>query len=102
MSDPDEITLLQVHPQPSEPVTLAIPSDTLSMIREVAEKRDMSPEALMKLYIGYGLRQDWAICAGTNRARRLNSTLRALKAAEARDGLTSYASPGELFEDLGI
>jgi len=60
MSDPDEITLLRVHPRPSEPVTLTIPTDTLAAITEVAEKRDMSPTALMKLYIGHGLRQDLA------------------------------------------
>ena len=60
MSTPDEITLLRVHPRPSRPVTLSIPLDTLEMIQEVAESRDMSPEALMKLYIGHGLRQDTA------------------------------------------
>jgi hypothetical protein len=60
MSNPDEITILRVHPRPSEPVTLSIPTDTLGTIREVAETRDMSPEALMKLYIGHGLRQDTA------------------------------------------
>jgi hypothetical protein len=60
MSDPDEITLLRVHPRPTETVPLAIPTDTLATIRGVAETRDMSPEALMKLYIGHGLRQDTA------------------------------------------
>jgi hypothetical protein len=103
MNDPEEITLLRVHPRPSEPVTLSIPPDTLGMIREVAETRDMSPEALMKLYIGHGLRQDWAIHAGASHARRPNATtLRALNDAHARDGLTSHASPDELFDDLGI
>ena len=60
MSNPDEITVLRAHPRPSEPVTLSIPIDTLGTIREVAETRDMSPEALMKLYIGHGLRQNTA------------------------------------------
>jgi hypothetical protein len=60
MSDPDEITVLRVHPRPSDAVTLTIPTDTLTVIRDVAATRDMSPEALMKLYIGHGLRQDTA------------------------------------------
>jgi hypothetical protein len=60
MSSPDEITVLRVHPRPSEPVTLSIPIDTLGTIRDIAETRDMSPEALMKFYIGHGLRQDTA------------------------------------------
>ncbi|HKP76441.1 MAG TPA: hypothetical protein VJT67_13015 [Longimicrobiaceae bacterium] len=32
----------------------------MATIRDVAETRDMSPEALMRLYIGQGLRQDKA------------------------------------------
>ena len=36
------------------------PVKALASIREVAAERDMSPEALMKLYIGQGLRQDIA------------------------------------------
>jgi hypothetical protein len=60
MSDADEITLLRLHPRPTETVPLLIPIDTLATIKEVAETRDMSPEALMRLYIGHGLRQDTA------------------------------------------
>lgn len=58
MSDMDEITDLRPRPRPSEDVTLSIPMDALASIRKVSEARDMSPEALMKLYIGSGLRQD--------------------------------------------
>ncbi|MFL5384504.1 MAG: hypothetical protein ACJ8GN_18440 [Longimicrobiaceae bacterium] len=58
MSDPQEITLLRVHPRPSEDITVAIPVDTLATLREVAETRDMSLEALLRFYIGQGLRQD--------------------------------------------
>jgi len=99
----------------------------------------MSPEALMKLYIGHGLRQDTARLfserifdmtervlarhipseaersailreirgevaglAGEHLIRRPNATTRrALEDAEARRRLTSFASPDELFEDLG-
>ena len=103
MSDPDEITLLRLHPRPSEAVALTIPTGTLAAIREVAETRDMSPEALMKLYIGHGLRQDLARLASENDTRHPNATTRrALEDAQARRRLTSFASPVELFEDLGI
>lgn len=58
MGDSDEITLLRPHPRETEAVTLAIPVSALAKIRNVAEARDMSPEALLRLYIGHGLRQD--------------------------------------------
>jgi hypothetical protein len=60
MSESDEITVLRVRPRPSEDVTLSIPKDTLANMRDVAATRDMSVEALMKFYIGQGLRQDLA------------------------------------------
>jgi hypothetical protein len=60
MSKPDEIGPLRLRPRPSEAVTLSIPSDTLEMVRRAAGARDMSPEALLKFYIGQGLRQDAA------------------------------------------
>lgn len=46
--------------RPSQAVTLSIPSDTLELVRRVAATRDMSPEALLKFYVGQGLRQDAA------------------------------------------
>ena len=55
---PDEPTELRLRPRVTEDVTLSIPVDTLDALREVAEKRDMSVEALMKLHIGTGLRRD--------------------------------------------
>ncbi|HEX6750501.1 MAG TPA: hypothetical protein VF092_24645 [Longimicrobium sp.] len=60
MSNPDDITVLRVHPRPAESVSLSIPNDALAKLKDVAETRDMSPEALMKFYIGQGLRQDLA------------------------------------------
>lgn len=60
MSNSDEITLLRLHPVQTETVPLAIPTATLATIRDMAETRDMSPEALMRFYIGQGLRQDKA------------------------------------------
>lgn len=61
MSMHDDVSDLRLHPRPSETVSLSIPSDTLATIREIAAARDMEPEALMKLYIGSGLRRDVAI-----------------------------------------
>lgn len=60
MSTHDEIGPFRPRPRATEPVTLPIPSDTLELIRKVAATRDMSPEALLKFYIGQGLRQDAA------------------------------------------
>ena len=60
MSNSDEITLLRLHPVETEIVPLAMPSRALATLKEVAETRDMSPEALMRFYIGQGLRQDTA------------------------------------------
>lgn len=58
MNNSDEPVVLRFRKRPSETVELSIPSDTLQAIQEVAATRDMSPEALMKFYIGQGLRQD--------------------------------------------
>lgn len=58
MNRPDEAGALRLRPRPSEAVSLSIPLDTLQTVRRVADLRDMSPEALLKFYIGQGLRQD--------------------------------------------
>lgn len=60
MSSTNEITDLVFRPRPSDDVVLSIPIDTLASIREIAAERDMSPEALLKFYIGQGLRHDIA------------------------------------------
>jgi hypothetical protein len=51
---------LKLRPRDSEEIALRIPVDTLASLDRVATQRDMSREALMKLYIGHGLRQDLA------------------------------------------
>ncbi len=50
--------ILSFHKRPSETVTVEIPLDTLASLKQVAETRDMNEQALLKLYIGNGLRQD--------------------------------------------
>lgn len=49
---------LRVRPRQSETVSIQIPKDTLESLKKVAAQRDMSIEALLKLYIGKCLRQD--------------------------------------------
>lgn len=51
---------LHLRPRPVKQVTLTVPTDTVTALQEVATNRDMSVEALMKLYIGQGLRHDIA------------------------------------------
>ena len=60
MNKPEEEFTLQLHPRIQEKVSLDIPTDTLASLKKVAASRDMSCEALLKLYIGQGLRQDLA------------------------------------------
>src|SRR4051812_24582905 len=51
---------LHIRPRPSTAVTLKLPTDTFATLQEVATNRDMAVEALLKLYIGQGLRHDIA------------------------------------------
>jgi len=51
---------LHLHPRPAVNVTLRVPEDTLASLQKVAESRDMAVEALVKLYVGQGLRNDLA------------------------------------------
>jgi transcriptional regulator of met regulon len=60
MNNPEEKFILQMHPRLQETVSLNIPKDTLESLKKIAESRDMSCEALLKFYIGQGLRQDLA------------------------------------------
>ncbi|MGB3757620.1 MAG: hypothetical protein WBA07_14780 [Rivularia sp. (in: cyanobacteria)] len=60
MSNNHEELQLQIRPREKEIVSLSIPKDTLASLEEVAASRDMSVEALLKFYIGQGLRQDIA------------------------------------------
>ena len=58
MSNNHEELQLQIRPRENEIVSLNIPKDTLASLEEVAASRDMSVEALLKFYVGQGLRQD--------------------------------------------
>ena len=58
MSKPEDTAKLAIRPRPTVAVTLSIPVETLESLQRIATRRDMSPEALIKLYVGQGLRQD--------------------------------------------
>jgi hypothetical protein len=52
--------VLKFRTRPTATVTLEIPADALASLKQVAEAKEMSEQALLKLYIGNGLRQDLA------------------------------------------
>ena len=60
MNNPEEKIKLQLRPRTAEIVSLNIPIDTLASLEKIAANRDMSVEALLKFYIGQGLREDLA------------------------------------------
>lgn len=64
MKEPEEEFPLRFHPRETETVSLAIPKDVLVSLQQVAAQRDMSSQALLKLYVGQGLRQDLACLFG--------------------------------------
>ncbi|MBL8089276.1 MAG: hypothetical protein KF758_05660 [Anaerolineales bacterium] len=51
---------LKFRSRDSSPVTIHIPADTLTSLEKIAAGRDMSVEALLKLYIGQSMRHDLA------------------------------------------
>lgn len=51
---------LSIRSRPTTSISLDIPTDTLQTIEQIALHQNTSVEALLKRYIGYGLRQDVA------------------------------------------
>lgn len=60
MNKPEAEFEMHLRPRIVETVNLKIPIDTLESLKKVADSRDMSVEALLKFYVGQGLRQDLA------------------------------------------
>lgn len=58
MKKSEETLKLHIRPRDTDTVSIEIPQDTLESLRKVAASRDMSYQALVKLYVGKGLRQD--------------------------------------------
>ncbi|MDD2923165.1 MAG: hypothetical protein PHQ36_12840 [Anaerolineales bacterium] len=51
---------LKLRLRESKDVTIQIPTDTLASLEKISASRDMSLDALIKLYIGQSMRQDLA------------------------------------------
>ena len=79
---------LHLRQRPTERVVLEIPKDVLESVARVAGARDMSVKALIKRYIGQGLRDD---------ASRLFADRVLQRAAEV---LTNRVPPDEVDEIL--
>ncbi len=60
MNNSEEEIKLPLRPRTAEIVSLNIPTDTLASLEKIAANRDMSVQALLKFYIGQGLREDLA------------------------------------------
>ena len=56
----DEGIRLTPRPRPATDVTLRLPLDVLASLDQIAPTRSMSRDALLRFYIGQGLRQDLA------------------------------------------
>ncbi len=60
MNNPNEEIILKIEHRPSEKVSISIPKDTLESLRQIADRKEMPLEALLKFYIGQGLREELA------------------------------------------
>ena len=60
MKTSEEEPKLRLRERPAQSVTVRIPEEVLDSLGQVANARDMSVDALMRYYIGQGLRQDLA------------------------------------------
>ncbi|CAN5124880.1 hypothetical protein BH20ACI1_BH20ACI1_27500 [soil metagenome] len=49
---------LKFYPRETETVTLEISTDTLEVLEKKAKEKDLPLKALLKFYVGQGLRQD--------------------------------------------
>ena len=58
VNDVDEILELKVRPRETETVSIQIPKDTLKSLEHIAKRKDMPLSALLRFYIGKGLRSD--------------------------------------------
>lgn len=58
MKTPEEKLEFKPLPRTKETVSLDLPKDALESLKKVAASRDMSLEALLRFYVGQGLRQD--------------------------------------------
>ncbi len=71
----------------TEEVSIGIPKDTLEALEKVAKKKDLPLKALLKFYVGQGLRNDLS----QEEAKEL-----ALKRLKSRKGSESTTSETDL------
>ena len=60
MKKTNENATLQFRPRKTKVVSIEIPEDALLSLQDIATSRNMSAAALLKFYIGQGLREDVA------------------------------------------
>jgi hypothetical protein len=58
MKQPDNEYELHLRPRPSKTVSIEIPEESLESLEKVAAGKDMSLQALIRFYVGQGLRTD--------------------------------------------
>ena len=51
---------LKIRARPSRMVSIRIPQDTIDALKKIADQKDMAYQALIKFYVGQGLRTDLA------------------------------------------
>ncbi|CAN5623437.1 hypothetical protein BH24ACI2_BH24ACI2_15580 [soil metagenome] len=54
----EEGFVLKFYPRKTKEISLQLSTDVVDLLRKKAEEREMPLEALLKFYIGQGLRQD--------------------------------------------
>ena len=70
---------LKFYPRETKTVSLKLSADVIDVLRKKAEERDMPFEALLKFYIGQGLRQD------LSKEEAKNLTLKRLKSRKSAE-----------------
>jgi hypothetical protein len=76
---------LKFYPRETKEISLQLSTDTVDLLRKKAEEREMTLEALLKFYIGQGLRQDLS----KEEAKEL--ALKRLKSRKGSEATTSEA-----------
>jgi len=56
--DPVDNLKIKFYPRETDTISIEIPKDTIANLKKIASRRDMSDQALLKFYIGQGLRHD--------------------------------------------
>ena len=92
MKTPDSLPALALTPRPSETVAIRIPVDVLESLREEAASRETSLEALLRLYVGAGLRQDLV--------RRYSERLMVTTAKVLTHHLSSEAEVSQILREI--